>query len=275
MNSQTRRKQGFTLIELLVVIAIIAILAAILFPVFARARENARRSSCQSNQKQIGLGFAQYTQDNDERFPGGIEGTGQGAGWAGQIYPYVKSQQVYVCPSDDIPQATKMSYAANRNVLGTDGGGIGGAMSRLNASAKTIMLFEARGRGSSQFNWNDELAGRVNGGGDASGAGNGIIGTLFTWMYGGNAFYATGFLGTQTGVAANDSTHNFGSGQFYKGEGRHLEGSNFLFADGHVKWLKGAAVSPGVPALAATDAFSTTRAAGTENAAYQATFSPI
>ena len=60
---------GFTLIELLVVIAIIAILAAILFPVFARARENARRSSCQSNMKQIGLGFMQYTQDYDEQYP--------------------------------------------------------------------------------------------------------------------------------------------------------------------------------------------------------------
>lgn len=63
------RKQGFTLIELLVVIAIIAILAAILFPVFARARENARKSSCQSNLKQIGTGLMMYVQDYDETFP--------------------------------------------------------------------------------------------------------------------------------------------------------------------------------------------------------------
>jgi prepilin-type N-terminal cleavage/methylation domain-containing protein len=72
MHRQTKRSagSGFTLIELLVVIAIIAILAAILFPVFARARENARRASCASNLKQISLGLMQYSQDYDERFPG-------------------------------------------------------------------------------------------------------------------------------------------------------------------------------------------------------------
>jgi prepilin-type N-terminal cleavage/methylation domain-containing protein len=73
-------RRGFTLIELLVVIAIIAILAAILFPVFARARENARRASCSSNMKQIGLGFLQYTQDYDERMPSVADGSnGNGA----------------------------------------------------------------------------------------------------------------------------------------------------------------------------------------------------
>src|SRR5687768_8386582 len=92
-------RQGFTLIELLVVIAIIAILAAILFPVFARARENGRRASCQSNMKQLGLGFAQYTQDYDERYPCGLEPVrGIGGGWGGQIFPYIKSVQVYKCP---------------------------------------------------------------------------------------------------------------------------------------------------------------------------------
>jgi prepilin-type N-terminal cleavage/methylation domain-containing protein/prepilin-type processing-associated H-X9-DG protein len=98
------RKTGFTLIELLVVIAIIAILAAILFPVFARARENARRASCQSNLKQIGLGILQYTQDYDERFPnagsaydlpGPVDAT-----WDLVIQPYVKSTQILTCPSD-------------------------------------------------------------------------------------------------------------------------------------------------------------------------------
>ena len=109
--------QAFTLIELLVVIAIIAILAAILFPVFARARENARRSSCQSNLKQIGLGVMQYIQDYDEKYPLANQGAGINADypststngyydgywpygyWSFHIQPYVKSVQVLYCPS--------------------------------------------------------------------------------------------------------------------------------------------------------------------------------
>jgi prepilin-type N-terminal cleavage/methylation domain-containing protein/prepilin-type processing-associated H-X9-DG protein len=89
-------RRGFTLIELLVVIAIIAILAAILFPVFARARENARRASCQSNLKQIGLGLMQYTQDYDETMPM----TGGAMPWSSALFPYMKSTQVWDCPSN-------------------------------------------------------------------------------------------------------------------------------------------------------------------------------
>jgi prepilin-type N-terminal cleavage/methylation domain-containing protein/prepilin-type processing-associated H-X9-DG protein len=121
-----KKDRGFTLIELLVVIAIIAILAAILFPVFARARESARRASCLSNLKQIGLGIMMYIQDYDERYPQRIVGswgtrpyaiqndptmpghlflTSDGAPtnhwvtWMDLIYPYTKSTQVFVCPS--------------------------------------------------------------------------------------------------------------------------------------------------------------------------------
>jgi prepilin-type N-terminal cleavage/methylation domain-containing protein len=107
-------RHGFTLIELLVVIAIIAILAAILFPVFARAREQARKASCASNLRQIGLGIIQYSQDYDETLPlfslsttsyHGFSGYGSagddGVRWADSIYPYIKSTQVFDCPSGD------------------------------------------------------------------------------------------------------------------------------------------------------------------------------
>jgi prepilin-type N-terminal cleavage/methylation domain-containing protein/prepilin-type processing-associated H-X9-DG protein len=102
MNNKRAARRGFTLIELLVVIAIIAILAAILFPVFARARENARKASCMSNMKQLGLAVMQYTQDYDETMPPGIaayEGWWQ-VTWAGLVQPYTKSLQVFQCPSD-------------------------------------------------------------------------------------------------------------------------------------------------------------------------------
>ncbi|RYF37138.1 MAG: DUF1559 domain-containing protein, partial [Cytophagaceae bacterium] len=112
----SHHKSAFTLIELLVVIAIIAILAAILFPVFARARENARRSSCQSNLKQIGLGIMQYTQDYDEKFPllrnngapNATGGDGYGGTWIA-IQPYMKSDQIFQCPSETNAPQVKTS----------------------------------------------------------------------------------------------------------------------------------------------------------------------
>ncbi len=109
----TARTRGFTLIELLVVVAIIAILAAILFPVFARARENARRTSCISNLKQVGLGLLQYTQDYDERNtqawygtdsgPSNALGAGNRYKWMDAIFPYIKSEQLFNCPSHTLP----------------------------------------------------------------------------------------------------------------------------------------------------------------------------
>ena len=99
-----RSRKGFTLIELLVVIAIIAILAAILFPVFAKAREKARQASCQSNQKQMGLGFIMYASDYDQRWASShtIVTSTNSFGWAtwtAAIYPYIKNNELYRCPS--------------------------------------------------------------------------------------------------------------------------------------------------------------------------------
>jgi len=102
-NLRHSHKNAFTLIELLVVIAIIAILAAILFPVFGRARENARRTACQSNMKQIGLGILQYAQDYDEQFPliGNVTSNPCSSPWQERIQPYMKSKQVFLDPSAD------------------------------------------------------------------------------------------------------------------------------------------------------------------------------
>jgi prepilin-type N-terminal cleavage/methylation domain-containing protein/prepilin-type processing-associated H-X9-DG protein len=133
-----RKKLGFTLIELLVVIAIIALLAAILFPVFARARENARRASCQSNLKQVGLGIMQYSQDYDETMVyDELTINGSRVSFKGSVQPYVKSIQLFKCPSNS---STKTSdnfkipthYSANTSYwngtnpgCNTDCGGMG------------------------------------------------------------------------------------------------------------------------------------------------------
>lgn len=125
-----RRNSGFTLIELLVVIAIIAILAAILFPVFARAREKARANTCLSNVKQITLAIMMYTSDNDETYPPAENFSG-GFSFRGLVYPYVKNAGIYQCPSqsplassqrngDDIPGSNPLKrfpacYVANGN----------------------------------------------------------------------------------------------------------------------------------------------------------------
>src|SRR5579884_2814009 len=150
-----RRKSAFTLIELLVVIAIIAILAAILFPVFAQAREKARATSCLSNMKQVSLGLLMYVQDYDEQFPSGSRYNAttnnmlaSGLGWAGTIDPYTKSAQIFKCPDDStgtvaatstVPALDPISYSYNYNIATHT------ADAGLNAPANIVLLAEVTG----------------------------------------------------------------------------------------------------------------------------------
>ena len=141
-SEASRASAAFTLIELLVVIAVISILAALIFPVFASARDKARQITCVSNLRQLGLAFQEYAQDNDEMLPGAIDGGNGGAGIAGgwiyltdfnspsmdgvfvprqgAVYPYVNSAKIYVCPTDGVGQRSGDSYAVNSCVTRQD-----------------------------------------------------------------------------------------------------------------------------------------------------------
>jgi len=201
-------RRGFTLIELLVVIAIIAILAAILFPVFARAREKARQSSCLSNTKQINLAIMQYVQDYDETFPyasrWGPDTTGSHASgwwyWYEYLDPYMKNAQVMVCPSK--PKWSR-GYGWNYQNFGycSSAGSIGSSPGRCVADlpepAETIIIADNPDDGS----------------------------------WGAGSIYAYGPRQIDpSGAATNDvSLANV--------TWRHNEGGNYAFCDGHTKWL--------------------------------------
>jgi prepilin-type N-terminal cleavage/methylation domain-containing protein/prepilin-type processing-associated H-X9-DG protein len=235
-----RAHRGFTLIELLVVIAIIAILAAILFPVFARARENARRASCMSNLKQIGLGVMQYVQDYDEKYPGPMyaskyftgpatwelatKGDGTPGGtyttlgpneeprnhyktWADSIFPYVKSVQVFKCPSAHVdPDA--LSYSYSGGIGGTylsdyanDGSGRdvvqGIASAQIRRPSEIVMFLDAN-----HTSWGPRIWPQ-------------IVSISQGWLDG-------TFPGVGDYVSARVMVH--------------LDGANVCYADGHVKW---------------------------------------
>jgi prepilin-type N-terminal cleavage/methylation domain-containing protein/prepilin-type processing-associated H-X9-DG protein len=146
------RTRGFTLIELLVVIAIIAILAAILFPVFARAREAARQTSCLSNLKQLGSGVMMYQQDYDEtnlrnnniqtyNLPNGSVSTSTNCLWMYQLYPYVKNAQVYSCPSDVAARFNPNAYTGTLGYGFNDNYGISGlSLAAFQRPSETIVF---------------------------------------------------------------------------------------------------------------------------------------
>ncbi len=203
------RKRAFTLIELLVVIAIIAILAAILFPVFAKARERAMLTNCINNNKQLGTAFMMYTQDTGDvlpRWQDFNQHVGKAAPydyptWDVYIMSFVKANNVFTCPSNRTTQARQYaatdrpvrSYSFPRNVSGMP-------ISRMPSPSKTVLLFE-KGR-------------------ERLGAGSDSTGEWFG----------------QTSDGADDmrfkTTDQSKWGMF------HNVGKVFLFADGHAKWYK-------------------------------------
>ncbi len=129
--------RGFTLIELLVVIAIIAILAAILFPVFARAREKARQTSCLSNTKQIGLAMMMYAEDYDERYM--VVNHTTGYDWYLPLFPYVKNDQVFRCPSATSTAAEPVTDYALNGLFAH-----GASMAQIGLPAEQICMAERR-----------------------------------------------------------------------------------------------------------------------------------
>ncbi|NUP99939.1 MAG: DUF1559 domain-containing protein [Armatimonadetes bacterium] len=207
------KRRAFTLIELLVVIAIIAILAAILFPVFAKAREKARQSSCQSNMKQVGVAFLQYVQDYDERCPDFSTSTAavvwhpDGPGTSGNhaagyyldlidyIYPYGKSVQQWACPSMNASVVTYHDAYGYAN-LWLDGR----SLAEVPSSAEQVVSIE----------------------------------TINAWLDGASQ------LRSRTGTPAG------------RLDERHNDGLNVTYLDGHVKWQKMTALTYGNFNFAAT-----------------------
>ena len=265
--SQRRKSSGFTLIELLVVIAIIAILAAILFPVFQKVRENARRTACLSNTKQLAIGAIQYEQDGDEKTPGGIDHNGLGSGWAGQIYPYIKSVGVFKCPDDstNLP-GTVVSYGFNRNCAVytyNPTPAAGQSLAAFTSPAKTVLLFELSGSGYYDITHPDgPNAAGVNGddqgrvdpnpnnqysGGSIAGCGLGGDYDMIGYHVAGignsaapeEAHYVTGKLRNSRNDAI--SVANFTP------NARHNDGANYTMSDGHSKFFRPSAVSGGYP----------------------------
>lgn len=218
-------RRGFTLIELLVVIAIIAILAAILFPVFARAREKARQSSCLSNLKQLMLGMMQYVQDYDEKFPNTLWGEGNSGvsgsvRWWIAIYPYVRNVQIYECPSNGSTRSVwsnwlsppfdvsplRINYGYNE-LIGNVSGGL--KLGNLGFPAETLVMADCTSLWLGGY-WNATDRSYLR---------------RVGWARGG---YTCGCPPPDTLPDDSYTLHN--------------GGSNLGFADGHCKWMRSTAI---------------------------------
>lgn len=201
MNTEAQgRNKGFTLIELLVVIAIVSLLAAILFPVFARARENARRGNCLSNLKQIGLATMQYNRDYDDRLPGYYLDDGQNhcptpsIMWYSGLMPYIQNPQIFMCPSEkkgvNTPFLRCWTWETYPVVYG------------INQDATAYNLTD-----------NPTLSSQ-------------LVNPAELALYGDSAIYDAPIISRNDACSAVPYVSN-----------RHFEGTDFAFADGHVKWL--------------------------------------
>ncbi|MBC8136850.1 MAG: prepilin-type N-terminal cleavage/methylation domain-containing protein [Fibrella sp.] len=231
-------RKGFTLIELLVVIAIIALLAAILFPVFAQAREKARQTVCASNLRQVGTAFLLYTQDHDERLPdrrdlktaltGGYRPWGAAwppsdprGGWAGAVlFPYTKSVEILSCPSlagafEDVGQVRQSTRGEFADMDGTVPVGISRYwLWRFDQFVDSVPLDNAWGK-------TDEELLR-----DLQQAGNPQVGN------------PQGIAEVELAVDPYFPRTIPSVAPSLKGKAVHQGGRNRLFFDGHVKWLR-------------------------------------
>ena len=258
---RSRSRAAFTLIELLVVIAIIAILAAILFPVFAKAREKARQASCMSNEKQIGLGILQYVQDYDEQMPSGATAlsppappnggiavaNGAGVGWAGGTSPYIKSTQLFKCPDDStaggtVPTTYPVSYGLNLFLPTV-------SLANMTAPTTTVMVFEVSSC-ASRLNLADEGVSLKGGVTTMSAVGDGApttvgadITSAATCSNGTNcsADTSAGDTTARPSIAVGLARHDLGGA----GNGASM----YLMGDGHVKFLRYNQVYGGLGAI--------------------------